>query len=150
MSRIKQGQKESDKFYKDGGKLSASVFCSNEKHWDFIGEVMRETIESNPLWAAEFASISQLEAEIIRMTLNLYHGPEGSCGLATSGGTESIIIALLSYKKWGQERGITKPNIVAPITAHGAFDKAAFYFDIELRKVHLTSDFKVDIQAMKG
>lgn len=94
---------------------------------------MRETIESNPLWATEFANISQLEAEIIRMTLNLYNAPESACGLVPSGGTESILLAMLSYRQWGREKGVTKPNIVAPVTAHGSLNKACFYFDIELR-----------------
>jgi len=43
---------------------------------------------------------------------------------------------MLAYRQWGlNERGITKPNIVASVTAHAAFDKACFYFGIELRKV---------------
>jgi len=130
--------------------MSASVFCADEEHWDFISDVMRETITANPLWATEFASIAQLEAEIIRMTLNLYNGPEGSCGLSTSGGTESIILAMLAYKKWGQAKGISKPNIVAPITAHGALDKACFYFDIEIRKVHLTDNFKLNLDHIRS
>ena len=98
MNRIKQGSEESRKFYTNGGKMSASVFCAQDDHWDFISEVMRATIEANPLWATEFASIAQLEAEVIKMTLELHHAPEGACGLAPSGGTESILIAMLAYK----------------------------------------------------
>ena len=78
--------------------MSASVYCADDRHWDFIGEVMRETIEANPLWSSEFANISQLEAELIRMTLNLYHAPEGACGISPSGGTESIILSILAYR----------------------------------------------------
>ena len=69
------------------------------------------------------------------MTLELFHGNADSCGLNTSGGTESILIACLAYREWGRKRGITKPNIVAPQTAHVAFDKACFYLGIEIRKV---------------
>ena len=83
------------------------------------------------------------------MTLELHHAPEGACGLAPSGGTESILLAMLAYKQWGKERGINQPNIVLPVTAHGAFDKASFYFDIELRKVPLKSDFSVDLEGMR-
>ena len=113
MNRIKGGSTEAQKFYKNGGKLSGGVYMAQEEHWDFISEVMRENIESNPLHIVEFANIGQLEAEIIRMSLNLFHGPEGSCGLTTSGGTESILLALLAYREWGRQRGITQPNIVA-------------------------------------
>ena len=78
--------------------MSASVFCANDTHWDFIGEVMRNTIEANPLWATEFSQIAQLEAEVIKMTLELHHAPEDACGLAPSGGTESILLAMLAYR----------------------------------------------------
>ena len=58
MKRIKEGSEESRKYYTNGGKMSASVFCAQDDHWDFISEVMRVTIEANPLWATEFASIA--------------------------------------------------------------------------------------------
>lgn len=84
------------------------------------------------------------------MLLELYNSPEGACGLSTSGGTESIILAMLAYKKWAlKEKGITKPNIVASQTAHAAFDKACFLFDIELRKIPL-KNYKFDIDQIKS
>ena len=65
------------------------------------------------------------EAELIRMVLNLYSGdPDESCGISTSGGTESIILACLAYREQARARGVTAPNIVVPQTAHAAFDKA--------------------------
>lgn len=141
LNRIKQGSEESKQYFTNGGKMSAAVFSADDDHWDFISEVMRATIESNPLRATEFSSISQMEAEIIKVTLNLFHGSEGSCGLLTSGGTESIILAMLACREWGRkERGIQRPNIVVPVTAHGAFNKACFLFDIELRRVNLSED----------
>jgi sphinganine-1-phosphate aldolase len=149
LNRVKNGNDESKKFYTNGGKMSASVYCAQDDHWDFISQVMRETMEANPLWATEFSAIVQLEAEVIRMTLDLYHAPEGACGMAPSGGTESILLAMLAYRQWGKERGITKPNVIVPVTAHGALDKACFYFDIELRKVDMKPDFSVDIDAMR-
>ncbi len=129
--------------------MSASVFTAQDDHWDFIASIMRETIEANPLWATEFASCAQFESEIIRMTLELHNAPEGACGLAPSGGTESIMLAMLAYREWGRARGITKPNIVIPVTAHGSLDKAGFYFDIELRKVPLDENFDVDLVQMR-
>lgn len=92
---------------------------------------MRENIVSNPLHVVEFANITQLEAEIIRMTLNMFNAPQDACGLTTSGGTESILLAMLAYREWGRKRGISNPNIVTSSTVHAAFDKACFYFGIE-------------------
>jgi sphinganine-1-phosphate aldolase len=91
-----------------------------------------------------------MEAEIIRMVCNLYRGDENSCGIGTSGGTESNILACLAYREqYKVEKGITTPNIVCSQTAHVSFDKAAHYFDIELRKVPLRIDMRADIQGMR-
>lgn len=70
------------------------------------------------------------------MCLGLYNGTHTCCGLTSSGGTESILLACLAYREWGKNiRGIKKPNIVAASTAHAAVDKACFLLQIELRKV---------------
>jgi sphinganine-1-phosphate aldolase len=91
-----------------------------------------------------------MEAEIIRWTLELYRGDENACGIITSGGTESIILACLAYREKAlAERGVTKPNMVMSETAHCAFDKAGFYLGIEIRKVPITSDFVADLDGIK-
>jgi sphinganine-1-phosphate aldolase len=150
LDQLEVWSKGSRKFYTDGGAISGAVYTSDEGHWNFIAEVMRHTIVSNPLHIDEFVHITQMEAEIIRWTLNLYNGDKDACGVVTSGGTESILLAMLAYReKYKRERGITQPNIVMSETAHCAFDKSCFYFGIELRKVPMTSDFKLDLNAMK-
>lgn len=91
-----------------------------------------------------------MEAEIIRWTLDLYKGDENTCGIVTSGGTESIILAILAYREQGLiERSITKPNIVCSETAHPAFDKGGHYLGVEIRKVPLLKNFMADVKAMK-
>ena len=56
-------------------------------------------------------------------------------GMVTTGGTGSIMHAVLAYREHGRkERGIERPNIIKPETAHAAFDKAAHLFDLELRR----------------
>ena len=92
-----------------------------------------------------------MEAEILRWTLNMYNGDKDSCGIVTGGGTESILLAMLSYREQGlAERGVTEPNIVMSETAHAAFDKAGFYFGIEIRKVAILPDFTLDLKGMKS
>jgi sphinganine-1-phosphate aldolase len=129
--------------------MSGGVYTDKKEHWDFISSTMRENIESNPLHFVEFAHVGQLDAEVIKMTLDAFHGPEGSCGVTSSGGTESIFLAMLAYREEGRKRGISKPNVVAPFTAHAAFDKASFYLGIELRKVKIGKDLKIDARNMK-
>lgn len=86
-----------------------------------------------------------MESEVIRVTLDLFNAPQDACGLTTSGGTESIFISMLAYREWGRKKRIKNPNIVAPVTAHAAFDKACFYLGMELRKIKLKKDFTVDM-----
>jgi len=115
--------------------MSGGVYINSEAHWEFISKVMFNGIKSNPLHVDEFFYTNQLEAEIIRMTLTLYKGDKQTCGVVTSGGTESILLSMLAYREWGRHKGIKKPNVVASETAHAAFDKACFYFGMEMRKV---------------
>jgi len=101
-TRMRKGEAFNRKCYADGGRLSGGVYIADESHWDFISDVMRMFIVVNPLHSFEFLPVTQMEAEIIRMVANLFHGdPETSCGLGTSGGTESILLAMLAYRQQG-------------------------------------------------
>lgn len=80
-----------------------------------------------------FHAARQMEAELITMTGKLM-GLETPYGSTSSGGTESIMLAMYVYREWGRDKGIQKPNIVVCNTAHAAFWKAAHYYDIELRE----------------
>lgn len=112
---------------------------------------MKETVIANPLHIEEFSYVGQMEAEIIRWTLDLYNGDQDSCGIVTSGGTESCILAMLAYREKARaERGVTKPNIVMCETAHAAFDKGGFYLNIEVRKATLTKDYMMDMASMRS
>ena len=82
------------------------------------------------------------------MTIDLYNGTQDSCGLMTSGGTESLFIAMLTYREWGRKRGIKKPNIVCSQTAHVGMAKAAFYLGMEMRKVPLLDGQRCDVDGM--
>jgi sphinganine-1-phosphate aldolase len=74
-----------------------------------------------------------------------HHPGEEICGVLTSGGTESLMNPMLVYREWGRARGITRPRVIMPVTAHPAFDKAAHYFDIELVKAPLRADYRADV-----
>lgn len=79
-----------------------------------------------------------MEAELISMTLSLFHGDSApsACGTTTSGGTESIVMACKAYRDYARaERGVRSPEMIVPISAHAAFYKAAQYFGIKLIEV---------------
>jgi len=87
------------------------------------------------------------------MVVKLLNGdPKIQCGTMTTGGTESILMAIRVHREWARDvKGIDKPNMVFPVTAHAAFDKACnFFFNIE--PIHAPLDpktFAVDIKKMK-
>jgi len=67
---------------------------------------------SNPLHPDVFPAIRKMEAEIVAMCLKMYRGPEGSAGAMTSGGTESIIMAMKTHRDWARAtKGITEPEM---------------------------------------
>ena len=91
-----------------------------------------------------------MEAEIIALVLNLFNAPSGVAGSLTSGGTESILMAIKAHRDYYKEvKGITEPEMIVPISAHAAFDKGADYFGVKL--IHIPVDPKsgqVDMKRM--
>jgi glutamate/tyrosine decarboxylase-like PLP-dependent enzyme len=106
----------------------------------------------NALGPAAFPSLKRMEDEVISMALDLLHGPETGAGNMTSGGTESIILAVKSCRDAAAAKGLDVhgANIVVPRTAHLAFDKAAHYLGLEIRRVEVDKDFLADPAAMRG
>ena len=75
---------------------------------------------------------------------------QDSAGFMTSGGTESILMAVKAARdRLRVERNITSPNIVLPTSAHAAFDKACAYFEVEPRRVDVKDDWRADVDAMR-
>jgi len=140
------------------GYASGAVYHGDEKHVKFINEVYALNSQSNPLHADLWPSTIKYEAEIVSMTANMLGAQEAKrinpdanvCGAVTSGGTESILMAMKTYRDWARsEKGITRPEIVLPITAHPAFDKAAQYFGIKAIRTPIEDDFRADVAAME-
>mmetsp|Transcript_5940 Transcript_5940/g.7762 ORF Transcript_5940/g.7762 Transcript_5940/m.7762 type:complete len:521 (-) Transcript_5940:131-1693(-) len=106
---------------------------------------------SNSLYPGIFKSCRKFEAEIVQMAVSLLHGNESCCGLLTSGGTESILIAVLGYRELALQRGITKPEIICCRNAHGALDKAAHYFGVKLIKLEAKAEtLSLDPSSVKS
>jgi glutamate/tyrosine decarboxylase-like PLP-dependent enzyme len=71
-------------------------------------------------------------------------------GLVTSGGSGSILHAVLAYREFAkQHRGIDRPNFVKPETAHPAFDKACHLLAVECRRAPVDpKTMTADVDAM--
>ena len=99
----------------------------------------------NNLGQRAFPSLARLEREVIGMGLSLMRAPEGAGGTFTSGGSESIFLAMLAAR---ERAGKANPNIVIPDTAHLTFDRACWYLGIEVRRVRTDRDRQSDVMAM--
>jgi sphinganine-1-phosphate aldolase len=105
--------------------------------------------EENGLGPAAFPSIAQMEREVVAFGLALLNAPEGAAGAMTSGGTDSILMAVKAARDFARaKRGVTGAlNLVAPSSVHPAFDKAGMMMDIEVRRVPV-KDYLADVDAM--
>ncbi|XP_074502879.1 sphingosine-1-phosphate lyase 1 isoform X2 [Sebastes fasciatus] len=132
------------------GRVSGAVYWGDESLTNLLVKVYGDFAWSNPLHPDIFPGVRKMEAEVVRMACTLFHGGPNSCGVVTSGGTESILMACKAYRDMAYERGVKYPEILAPVSVHAAFDKAAHYFGMKL--VHIPLDkktMKVDVKAMK-
>lgn len=127
-------------------QLVSGTLYNNKEELELIKEIYPIFYKSNPLHPDVFPELSVLEKNIIQITKKLFNGDENTCGCVTSGGTESILMACYAYKNLGLKAGITNPEIILPITAHAAFDKAADYFNIRLKKIPINFDtYELDL-----
>ena len=109
-----------------GGRTLAYVYDSGLADADELGrEAVAMFAGSNGLDPTAFPSLLRMENDLVATAAALLHGPEGAVGVATSGGTESILLAVLAARTAGAEAGVTAPSMVLPATAHAAFLKAA-------------------------
>ncbi|KAJ1948132.1 Dihydrosphingosine phosphate lyase, partial [Linderina pennispora] len=132
------------------GRASGAVYHGGEDMVKLTNQAYGMFNLSNPLHPGVFPGLRRIEAEVVQMVLDLYNG-DGCCGTTTSGGTESIIMAVRAHLVWArEERGITDPNIVVPVTIHAAFDKAAEYFRIGITHVPVDpTTGQADLRAMR-
>src|SRR5690606_15835307 len=123
------------------GFASGSVYNGDDEHIAFVNKVYNLQSQVNQLHTDLWPSAAKFEAEIVAMTANMLGAEKagapvgtenGICGSVTSGGSESILLAMKTHRDYFREkRGITAPEMVAPISAHAAFHKAAQYFNIK-------------------
>jgi len=136
------------------GYVSGAVYHGDKSHIEFLNEVYAINSQSNPLHADVWPSSSKYEAEVVSMAGTMLSAGTASgtdqeiCGVVTSGGTESILLAMKAYRDWARDRKkIAKPEMIIPTTAHAAFDKAAQYFNIRCIRIPVDEDYRADVEA---
>jgi glutamate/tyrosine decarboxylase-like PLP-dependent enzyme len=137
------------------GRTFGLVFHVDEELERAIHAAHDRYLWHNALSVDAFPSLRRMQSDVVGIAAELFGAEavraEGGepAGFMTSGGTESILLAVEGAKVRGQrERGIDRPNVVLATSAHAAFDKACSYFSLEPRRVDVRDDWRADVDAM--
>jgi len=148
---LEMNKSEEDKW--KAGYASGAVYHGNQEHIEFLNQVYALLPQMQPLHSDLWPSASKLEAEIIGMTaamLSSQKTDDPICGTVTSGGTESILLAMKTYRDFARaKKNIKKPELIVPVTAHAAFDKACQYFNIKMKHIPVNRYFQADLNQVR-
>lgn len=139
----------------EDGFVSGGIYNGDKEHIEFLNKVYALQSQSNPLHTDIFPSATKFEAEIVSMVANMMgngRAPDNAqvCGAVSSGGTESILLAMKSYRdRAREEKGITEPEMILCDTAHTAFDKASHYFGIKQVRIPMRAGYGIDVEAAR-
>lgn len=135
-----------------GGRTWAYVYDPGRADVDRVAKrALLEFYDENALDPTVFPSLLRLENEVVGMARDHLRGDRDVVGNFTTGGTESIMMAVKAARDRARELrpSVSSPNIVLPVTAHAAFHKAAHYFDLDVISVPVdTTTWTADVQAM--
>jgi glutamate/tyrosine decarboxylase-like PLP-dependent enzyme len=145
-----EGLRANDADWRDGRTWSL-VYYAGPEHHELLKKASALFFAENALNPMAFRSLKRMEAEVVQMSASMLNGPEGCVGTLTTGGTESVLMAVKAARDRARAKKpwITAPEIVAPSTIHVALDKAAHYFGLKVRYVDVGPDFRADPAAME-
>ena len=149
LGKLSSFENKEDEPWKEG-MVSGAVYHGGEKLLKFLDKVYSIYSQSNPLHPDVWPSLTKFENEIVSMCANIMNGNESVRGAVSSGGTESILLAMKAYRDYYREKkNITKPEIILPSSAHAAFLKACDYFCMTPKIIELDENFKVNLEKVK-
>lgn len=114
-----------------GGRLFAYVYDPAVDGLDDLAtSAYALAAHVNGLDPTAFPSLLAMENALVGAAAQVLGGPPGVVGSVTSGGTESLLLAVKAARDARPE--VDRPRLVAPVTAHAAFAKAAHYLGVAL------------------
>jgi glutamate/tyrosine decarboxylase-like PLP-dependent enzyme len=131
------------------GRTFGMVFDAGPAVREVADAVAQMYLHENALNPAAFPSLAEIQSEVCGACAELFHGAPDAAGFMTSGGTESILMAVKAARERARsERGITEPEMVIADSAHAAFHKGAHYFGVRVHKVPVRDDYRTDVDGM--
>lgn len=140
--------KQRDIDWKHGRAFTLAYYAGEDVYAVAIDAYTR-FLSTNALNVTAFPSLRKMQAEVVGMMADLLNGGSEAAGFMTTGGTESILLAVKAARSRGRTRGITAPEMVLPTSAHAAFEKAAYYFGVQSVRVPVRDDYRADPAAME-
>jgi len=136
-----------------GGRVFSLVYSAGDDVHELLSDAQSLFSAENGLNLLAFPSIGVMQHDIVCNTATLLGGDDPAAGgevegYLTSGGTESLLQAVKTARDVGRARGVARPGVVAAESAHAAFTKAADYFDVDLVRVPVGTDFRVTAGAL--
>jgi len=146
-----QSARQDDVHWREG-KAFSLVFAAGDQVSELLKEAYTLFFSENGLNPMAFPSLRKFEAEVVAMCIDLLGGGEQAAGNMTTGGTESLLVTVLTAREWARANRpeIRFPEMVLPATAHPAFDKAAHYFGVKAIRVPVRADFRADVEACRA
>ena len=131
------------------GKTWSLVYHAGDEVTELLKKAYTMFFSENGLNPTAFPSLKKFEAEVVSMAASLLGGDDETVGNMTSGGTESILMAVKTAREWARANrpAITAPEMILPDTVHPAFEKAAHYFGLKPVRTAITPDFRADVGA---
>lgn len=135
------------------GRTFAYVYDPGPEAEAVIREAYGMFLSENGLDPTVFPSALRLETELVAMAASHLRGDENVVGNVSSGGTESILLAVKAARDQARARRpeIRQPEMILPATAHAAFQKAGHYLDVRPVRVPVDgSSFRADPDAVRS
>ncbi|HEY8402553.1 MAG TPA: aspartate aminotransferase family protein [Cytophagaceae bacterium] len=147
-----QLERSNDLRWKEG-KSFCLIYYPGDERAAIIKEAYNALFYENALNPMSFPSLRKFENEVVKIVANLLGGNAATVGTMTSGGTESILMAVKTARDYARvnKPEIRNPEIIVPMTAHPAFEKACHYFNV--KPIYIPVDpvsFKADIHATRN
>lgn len=134
----------------NSGRAFGGIYYDSKELKSAVSAAYAEYADSNGLFPGVFPALKKFEQEVVLMTCKMLHGDKNVQGVLTTGGSESILLAIKAYKERGLLKGITEPEAIIPISAHAAFAKGCNYFGVRFVGARTLENGLVDVEHVKS
>jgi glutamate/tyrosine decarboxylase-like PLP-dependent enzyme len=145
-----RAHRKGDASWRDG-RMFGYIYHAGSREAKAVEQAYHLFWNENALNPSLFSSLRQLENETVAMVADLLHAGEDYAGNLTTGGSESIMMAVKAGRDWARKHRpeIKEPEMIAPVTTHPAFSKAAEFTGVKVLYAPLAPDKRVDVTEME-